>query len=149
MKKLPAIILEKLEEVLGQGEFYLHEPTLFGNEKKYLSDCIDSNFVSSAGQYVEKFEKDLADYVGAKRAVAVVNGTSALQVALKLVGVQTNDEVITPALSFIATANASKYLGAIPHFVDINENTMGLDPIALREWLASISEHTEDGLETV
>jgi perosamine synthetase len=93
---------------------------------------------------VDRFEKELAAYTGARRAVAVVNGTAALQVALQLAGVQANDEVIVPALTFVATANAVQYLGAVPHFADSEEATLGLDPRALRDWLKSMAESAGD-----
>jgi len=123
----------------------LHEPSLVGNEQRYVQECIASTYVSSVGAYVERFEKELAAYTGARRAVAVVNGTAALQVALQLAGVQANDEVIVPALTFIATANAVHYLGAIPHFADSDASTLGLDPLALREWMKATAEPAGDG----
>ena len=92
----------------------LHEPRFLGNEKKYVSETIDSTFVSSVGAYVDKFELMMTSISGTKKSVAVVNGTSALQVALRLVGVCAGDEVITQALTFIATANAIIYNGAPP-----------------------------------
>ena len=113
----------------------LHEPRMLGNEKNYLMDCIDSNFVSSVGEYVGRFEQLCAEYTGAKYAVATVNGTAALHIALQLVGVQKGDEVITQALTFIATANAIKYTGAEPIFIDVDRDTLGLSPAALRKWL--------------
>ena len=117
----------------------LHEPSLKGNEWAYLKDCIDSTFVSYVGQYVDKFEVMLADFTGAKKAVAVVNGTAALHIALKLAGVEPGDEVLTPALTFVATANAATYCGAIPHFVDSEERTLGLDPQKLKAYLKDIA----------
>lgn len=137
-------IIAALRRALGEGNFPLHEPRFEGNEQRYVQECIASTYVSSVGAYVERFEKELADYSGARRAVAVVNGTAALQVALQLVGVQANDEVIVPALTFVATANAVHYLGAIPHFVDSDETTLGLDPLALREWLKANAEPAGD-----
>ncbi|OZI12705.1 aminotransferase DegT [Bacillaceae bacterium SAS-127] len=117
----------------------LHEPTFIGNEKKYVLDCIESGWVSSVGKYVDEFEQKLAEFTGVKRAVAVVNGTSALHIALKLVGVQADDEVIIPSLTFIATANAVTYKNAIPHFVDVERQTLGIDPQKLRNYLADIA----------
>lgn len=113
----------------------LHEPRFAGNEKKYLNDCIDSTFVSSVGAYVDRFEKDFAAYAGSKYAVAVVNGTAALHIALKLVGVGKDDEVITQPLTFVATANAISYCGAKPIFVDVDLDTLGMSPDALRNFL--------------
>lgn len=113
----------------------LHDPRFIGNEKKYLNECIDSNFVSSVGEFVGRFEKMCAEYTGAKYAVATMNGTSALHIALQLAGVQRDDEVITQALTFIATANAISYTGAKPVFIDVDKETMGLSPKALGAWV--------------
>ncbi|MCK4662455.1 MAG: LegC family aminotransferase [Bacteroidales bacterium] len=113
----------------------LHEPRFIGNEKKYLNDCINSTFVSSVGKYVDKFEKKVADYTGAKYAVATVNGTAALHVALILAGVKNDDEVITQALTFISTANAISYTGAKPVFIDVDKDTMGLSSRKLQKFL--------------
>ena len=118
----------------------LHEPTFHGNEWKYVKECLDSTFVSSVGKFVDRFEVDLATYTGAKHSVAVVNGTAALHIALKLASVSTGDEVLVPALTFVATANAVTYCGATPHFVDSEERTLGVDAGKLREYLNS---HTE------
>ena len=113
----------------------LHEPVFNGNEKKYLNDCIDSTFVSSVGKYVDQFEKEFAKKVGSKYAIATVNGTSALHVSLILADVKFNDEVITQALTFVATSNAIKYIGANPIFIDVDLDTMGLSPNSLEEFL--------------
>jgi perosamine synthetase len=129
-----------LREALGEGRYPLHEPRFSGNEQRYVQECIASTYVSSVGQFVDRLEKELAAYTGARRAVAVVNGTAALQVALQLAGVRASDEVIVPSLTFVATANAVRYLGATPHFADSQESTMGLDPCALRDWLQSTAE---------
>ena len=117
------------------GSIALHEPCFGGNEEKYLLDCIRSTFVSSVGKYVNRFEEGLAAYVNAGYAVATVNGTAALHVALILAGVQPGDEVVTQALTFVATANAISYCNAVPHFVDVERETLGLDPDALRRFL--------------
>lgn len=135
-KTLAKQIIRALREVLGDGVHALHEPRFVGAEYRYVEDCIASTFVSSAGNYVDRFERELADYTGARRAVAVVNGTAALQVALQLAGVKPGQEVIVPTLTFVATANAVSCLGATPHFVDSAESTLGLDAAALREWLS-------------
>jgi perosamine synthetase len=127
------------------GAVSLHEPCLGGNEWAYLKDCLDSNWVSYAGRYVDKFESLLADFTGAKKAVALVNGTAALHIALKLVGVEPGDEVFVPALTFVATANAVTYLGGIPHFVDSEIKTLGLDPRKLQEYLQDIAQVQADG----
>ncbi len=120
----------------GEGDFVpLHAPTFSGNEKKYLDECIDSTFVSSVGAFVDRFERDIAKYTGARRAVVCVSGTNALHMALMLAGVERDDEVLTQSLSFIATCNAISYIGAHPVFIDVDYDTMGLSPAALREWL--------------
>ena len=123
-----------------EGNIYLHEPLFVGNEKAYLNDAIDSTFVSSVGEYVNRFEKMMAEITGAKYGVAVVNGTAALHVALKLAGVKRDDEVLSQALTFIATANAISYEGAVPHFVDVDEDTMGMSPDSLAVRLEEIAE---------
>lgn len=133
-------LIASLRQVVGPGPVVLHEPCFVGNEWNYVKECLDSTFVSSVGKFVDRFESDLAAYTGAKYAVAVGNGTAALHVALQLAGVKSDDEVLIPALTFIATANAVTYCGATPHFVDSEERTLGLDPRALREYLKS---HTE------
>lgn len=133
-------IIDAIIEVVGPGPVALHEPRFDGNEWLYLKECLDSNYVSSVGKYVDQFEKSLANYTGAKYAISVVNGTAALQIALKLAGVNCGEEVLVPALTFIATANAISYLGAIPHFVDSEETTLGIDVVKLREYLSANTE---------
>ena len=118
----------------------LSVPKFIGNEKKYLDDCIDTTFVSSVGQYVDRFEKDMAAYTGAKRAVVCVSGTNALHMAMMLAGVERDDEVLTQALTFIATCNAISYIGARPVFIDVDRNTMGLSPDAVKDWLTKNAE---------
>jgi len=113
----------------------LHEPKFFGNEKKYLNQCIDTTFVSSVGKFVDKFEKKIVKYTGAKYAVATTNGTSALHISLILAGVEQNDEVITQPLNFVASCNAISYCNAKPIFVDVDRDTMGLSPSALSSFL--------------
>jgi perosamine synthetase len=129
-----------IAEVVGAGPVGLHEPRFTGNELAYLKECLDTTFVSSVGKFVDRFEADLAAFTGARHVVAVVNGTQALHVALLLGGVVANDEVLAPALTFVATANAVSYCGATPHFVDSSEKTLGLDPRALREYLGDVAE---------
>jgi perosamine synthetase len=136
----PQQIVKAIQSVLGIEKAALHEPSFRGNEWIYLKECLDSTFVSSVGKFVDRFEDELAAFTGAKRAVAVVNGTAALHVALRLAGVEASDEVILPGLTFIATTNAVTYCGAIPHFVDSNERSLGMDAFALREHLSKISE---------
>lgn len=133
-------IVEAIRSVVGPGPAALHEPSFDGNEWAYVKECLDSTYVSSVGKFVDRFEEDLAAYTGARHAVAVVNGTAALHVALRLAGVSPGDEVLVPALTFVATANAVHYCGATPHFVDSEEMTLGLDPGALRDHLHGITE---------
>ena len=113
----------------------LHEPKFIGNEKKYLNECIDSAFVSSVGKFVDEFEEKIANYTGAKYAVATSNGTSALHIALLLANVTENDEVITQPLTFVATCNAISYCDANPIFIDVDKDTMGLSPSSLQVYL--------------
>lgn len=123
----------------------LHEPRFRGNEKKYVLETIDSTFVSSVGAYVDQFEEQMSAISGTKKAVAVVNGTAALQVALRLAGVNKGNEVITQALTFVATANAIAYLHASPIFLDVDLDTMGLSPKAVENFLEEFGELREDG----
>ncbi|WP_353077533.1 LegC family aminotransferase [Flavobacterium sp.] len=123
----------------------LHAPTFGGNEKNYLIETIDSTFVSSVGAYVDQFEEIMSSITNTKKSVAVVNGTAGIQVALRLVGVSTGDEVITQALTFIATANAIAYNGASPIFLDVDIDTMGLSPKAVNQFLDEFGELREEG----
>ncbi len=118
-----------------EGAIPLHEPRFNGNEKKYINECIDTTFVSSVGQFVTRFEDMITEFTGAKHAVATVNGTAALHISLLLSGVKPDDEVITQALTFVATANAIAYTGAKPVFVDVDLDTMGLSPKSLESFL--------------
>ncbi len=135
-------ILKFIRDIYSKPEEFiaLHEPQFNGNEKKYLNDAIDSTFVSSVGKYVDQFELKIAEFTGAKKAVACVNGTNALHLALVLSGVESGDEVITQDLTFIATANAISYCGAVPIFLDVDKEHPGLSPEALENWLKSNSE---------
>jgi perosamine synthetase len=133
-------VVDAVRAVVGDASAVLHEPIFAGNEWHYVKDCLDSTFVSSVGAYVDRFEADLATYLGAKHAVAVVNGTAALHVALRLAGVERGDEVLVPALTFVATASAVTYCGATPHFVDSEARTLGIDAAALREHLRRVAE---------
>lgn len=133
-------IVDALRELLGPGPVPLHEPRFAGREWEYTKTCLDSTFVSSVGKFVDRFESDICEFTGAAHAVAVVNGTEALHVALLLAGVQEGDEVLVPALTFVATANAVRYCDAIPHFVDCDEMTLGVDPASLRDWLGWVAE---------
>lgn len=129
-------LIDFIKNLYGTNEFIpLHAPTFKKIDREYVLDAIDSTFVSSVGEYVNRFERDLAAFTGATRAIATVNGTTALQAALKLVGVQWHDEVITQPLTFVATANAIAHLGASPVFVDVDRDTMGLSPDALELFL--------------
>jgi len=132
-----ADIVAFIREVYGipEGVIPLHAPVFQGNEKKYLEACIDSTFVSSVGPFVTEFEQKMAAYTGAHFAVACVNGTAALFLALKLAGVKAGDEVITQPLTFVATANAIAYHGAHPVFLDVDRDTLGLSPTALEDYL--------------
>jgi dTDP-4-amino-4,6-dideoxygalactose transaminase len=118
----------------------LHEPRFYGNEKRYLNECIDSTFVSSVGTFVDRFELEFANYVGSDYAIACVNGTSALHIALLLADVNEEHEVITQALSFVATSNAIAYCRAQPIFLDVDLETLGLSPKSLRQFLESHCE---------
>lgn len=134
-------IVNTLQSILpAQDNIPLHEPHFGGNEWEYVKDCLDSGWVSSVGDYVNRFEQMLCDYTGSSYAVAAVNGTAALHICLLLAGVKAGDEVLVPALTFVATANAVTYCNAIPHFVDVEERTLGLDPNKLKDYLKEISE---------
>ena len=134
-------IIDFIKQTFNTKEFIpLHEPKFIGNEKKYLNECIDSTFVSSVGKYVDRFEKEFASFVGAKYAIATVNGTAALHISLILANVKKDDEVITQPLTFIATCNAISYIGAKPVFVDVDLDTMGLSPKSLKNFLEANCE---------
>lgn len=136
-------IVEAIKLVLqtDKENIVLHEPYFGGNEWGYVKECLDTGWVSSVGKYVELFETQLAEFTGVKRAVAVSSGSAALHICLQLAGVRAQDEVLVPALTFIATANVVTYCGAIPHFVDSDYKTLGLDPHKLRQYLIDITEH--------
>lgn len=146
-------VVERFQEVTnfikakypGKDFIGLHEPVFIGNEREYVIDAIDSTFVSSVGAYVNRFEEMMAQITGAKYAVAIVNGTNALHMGLILAGVQRDEEVLSQALTFIATANAISYIGAQPVFVDVDRDTLGMSPNALRLFLAQNAEKREDG----
>ncbi|MBN1797206.1 MAG: LegC family aminotransferase [Spirochaetales bacterium] len=139
-------IIHKIRSLFRTKEYIpLHAPIFSGNEKKYLNDCIDSGYVSSVGEYVNKFERMFGSYVKSRFAVAAVNGTAALQVALRLVGVGQDDEVLTQPLSFIGTANAISYCGAKPVFIDVEKTTLGMDPQKLQEFLKKNTYMGDDG----
>ncbi|MGJ8638299.1 MAG: LegC family aminotransferase [Opitutaceae bacterium] len=137
--------VERIQSVIGPCENFtpLHIPIFDEREVELLRECVESNFVSSVGAFCDRFEAALAEYTGAKRAVLCVNGTSALHLALRVAGVEEGDEVLIPSLSFVATANAVRYAGGIPHFVDCEAQHFGLDPVKLRAHLESIGELRE------
>ncbi len=128
-------VIDFIKQLYKKDFVPLHEPIFIGNEKKYLNDCINSTFVSSVGEFVNKIEEKLCEITGSKYAIATVNGTSALHIALKLAGVKENTEVITQPLTFVATCNAISYLGAKPVFVDVDLDTLGMSPDSLRSFL--------------
>ena len=140
-----ASFLNKSRDLFGPVPILLHRPVFEGNERKYLVDCIDSNFVSSVGAKVTEFEEKVAEFTGSKYAIATVNGTAALHIAIELAGVKPGDEVISQALTFIATCNAISYAGAKPLFVDVDLDTMGLSPEALRRFLEKNAEKRASG----
>ena len=134
-------VIEVVQNCFKSSEFIpLHEPKFIGNEKIYLNECIDSTFVSSVGKFVDRFENLMCHTTGAKFAVATVNGTSALHIALILAGVENNSEVITQALTFVATANAITYIGAEPNFVDVDKDSLGINPQKLAAYFDRIIE---------
>lgn len=140
-------VINKIRAIFNEHEkpIPLHAPVFIGNEKKYLEECIDSTFVSSVGKFVDLFELKIEEYTRCKRAVGCVNGTNAIHLALKLVGVEQYDEVITQPLTFIATANAISYCGAKPLFIDVDRATMGLSPEALESFLSVETVMKADG----
>lgn len=144
---LPAAVVAALREALGApaAAVPLHAPLFEGREWDYVKECLDSTWVSSVGRYVDRFENMLEDISGVARAVAVVNGTCALHMAFLLAGVRPGDEVLAPALTFAATANAVVHAGATPHFVDSEEATLGLDAARLETHLAETAERTAAG----
>lgn len=138
--------IDYIREIFGKDKFIpLHEPRFWGNEKKYLNEAIDSTFVSSVGEYVNRFEAMMAAQTMTNKAVAVVNGTAGIQVALRLVGVTRDTEVITQALTFVATVNAIVYNGADPVFIDVDLDTMGLSPKAVEQFLEENGDLRDDG----
>ena len=140
-------LVKFIREMYKTNEFIpLHAPVFDGTEKKYVADTIESTFVSSVGAYVDRFEKEISEYTKSPAAVATVNGTAALHVALLMAGVLPGELVITQALTFVATANAVSYSGATPIFLDVDKKTLGLSHIVLESWLAEFAYVGEDGL---
>ena len=138
-KEIADSFVRKARMLFDEDFIPLHRPIFEGNERQYLVDCIDSNFVSSVGEKVIQFENQVAQFTGSKFAIATVNGTAALHVAIKLSGVEPGDEVISQAVTFIATCNAISYAGAKPLFIDVDLDTMGLSPFALQTFLVSLT----------
>ena len=140
-------IVAAVQRAVGtpNGTLALHEPVFAGNEIAYLEECIKSTFVSSVGKFVDRFENMLEEVTGARRAIAVVNGTAALHACFTLAGVEAGDEVMSPALTFIATTNAIAYCGASPHFIDSSFRTLGMDAQALGARLDAIAQRGADG----
>lgn len=147
MQKKYQKIIDFIRETFHQPEEFipLHAPVFSGNEKEYLLDCIDTTFVSSVGEYVDKFEIEIAKYTSSAAAVVCVNGTNALHMALLLAGVKPNDEVLTQPLSFVATTNAISYCGAKPVFIDVDIDSLGLSPVALKFWLEKNTIQKKEG----
>jgi perosamine synthetase len=141
-------IVDAIRDVAAPGNqrVALHEPRFAGKEWDYVKDCLDTGWVSSVGQYVDRFERDLARTCGTQHAVAVVNGTAALHMAFLAAGVKPGDEILMPTLTFVATANAASHAGAIPHFVDSEETSLGIAPAKLAEYLSQIAQRTDSGV---
>ena len=145
MKKISAdLVVKSIQKVTGKGLHKLHEPLFFGKEKNYIKNTINKNFVSSSGEYVNKFEKKITKYTKAKFAVAVVNGTQAIYISLKACGVKKNEEVLVPALTFVGTVNAISHLGAEPHFVDSQIENFGINCLKLEKYLDKIVKFKGD-----
>ena len=135
-------ILSRIKNTLGKNDvnIHLHEPSFLNtNALNYVKDCIETGWVSSSGKWVSRFENLLSDFTGAKHVIAVSNGTVALRLALYLVGVRADDEVLIPPMSFVATANSISHLGANPHFIDIDKESLGMCPVALDKRLNEIA----------
>ncbi|MUT65007.1 LegC family aminotransferase [Paenibacillus sp. NEAU-GSW1] len=146
-EQLPDLLVKTIQQALSYPTAFtaLHEPLFEGKEWEYVKDCLDTGWVSSVGQYVDRFERELAAYTGAPYAIAVMNGTAALHICLLLAGVKPGDEVLMPSLTFVATANALSYCGAVPHLIDVSSDTLGVDPVKLDHYLRGIAELRSDG----
>jgi aminotransferase in exopolysaccharide biosynthesis len=145
INKISKEVVNLSRKIFGEEFIPLHRPVFEGNERQYLVDCIDSNFVSSVGEKVNELEEKLAEYTGSNYAIATVNGTAALHIAIELAGVKAGDEVLSQALTFIATCNAIQYAGAQPVFIDVDIDTLGLSPAALKRFLEENAEKTTNG----
>jgi perosamine synthetase len=143
---IPSDIIAAISAVIGDTArpVALHEPLFSGNENQYVKSCIDDGWVSTVGSFVNRFERDLAEFCGAAHAVVIVNGTCAIHAALLCLGVEPGDEVLIPSLTFVATANAVVHARGVPHFVDVEETSMGIDPVALEGYLSRIASN-QDG----
>ena len=141
MTSLSKEVLRRIRKVLPDSKmvYALHEPVFVGKELDYVSECIKTGWVSSVGKFVDRIEAQIAEYVGSKRAVAVVNGTAALQISLAASGLQAGDEVLVPTMTFVATANAVIHAGGIPHFVDTGKNNLNIDPSNVANYLEEIA----------
>ena len=140
-------LIKLIRDYYDTNEFVpLHAPIFYGNESKYVEETIKSTYVSSVGKYVDKFEEDICKYTRSPKAVATMNGTAALHIALRSLGVSDNDLVITQSLTFIATCNAISYCGADPVFIDVDKETLGLSPEALEKWLHKNTEIDKEGI---
>ena len=138
-------IIDRIKSVICADNYeeaiHIHEPSFQGsNAYKYIKDCIETGWVSSSGKWVKKFEDQISEFTGAKYVIAVSNGTVALRLALHLIGVRNDDEVLIPPLSFVATANSVSHLGGSPHFIDIESESLGMCPVALEKRLIEIAE---------
>ncbi len=135
----PHEFVDAIRTVVGHDSVVgLHEPDITAVEHAFVTECLESTFVSSVGKFVTRFEEEISAFTGASFAIAVSNGTAALQVALVLAGVQQGDEVLVPALSFVATANAVVHAGGVPHFVDSDATTLGMSSDALETVLSTL-----------
>lgn len=143
MSILASQVISAIQSVVGEEPSPLHVPYFAGNEAKYVAQCVETGWVSSVGGFVEQFEQKLCEITGARYAVAVSNGTSGLMVALKLAGVLPGDEVIVPAMTFVATANAVCHVQAVPHFAEIERKHMGIDPAKLRDYLNEVTSRRD------
>lgn len=134
-------VIARIQQALGllEGPVALHEPHFSGNEWKYVKECLDTGWVSSGGKFVDEFERKLCELTGARHAIAVVNGTAALHICLKLAGVIADEEVLMPSLTFVASANAVIYCNAVPHFIDVEERTLGVCPLKLEQYLEEVA----------
>ena len=145
LRQISRTIIDTTRSVTGDGEHHLHIPDLNDQDRDSVSSCFDEGFVSSVGSKISQFEQKLEDYTGAKHAIAVSSGTAALHIALVAAGIRSNDEVLVPALTFVATGNAILYCSAVPHFVESKEAGFGIDPILLDEYLDEIVDFNDRG----